>query len=233
MYGAQVPGLEAENGARPSPRRQVAAAGRFRRQGVALLQEGKFTAAITALRQAVRLDPGDAKSHGALGLGLLRSDRLTEATASLELAIVLEEGVVATQYHLAVALDRQGLKNRAIAAYRRAAELAPELAEAHRRLGELLEAEGDAENAAQSLTKGTRVVISGRLDQRSWETPDHERRSKIEITADEVAPSLRWATCSVTRNERRTPDGGSSYGGGRQVPNEPAGGDSYEDEEPF
>jgi tetratricopeptide (TPR) repeat protein len=150
MYGAQVPGLEAENGARPSPRRQVAAAGRFRRQGVALLQEGKFTAAITALRQAVRLDPGDAKSHGALGLGLLRSDRLTEATASLELAIVLEEGVVATQYHLAVALDRQGLKNRAIAAYRRAAELAPELAEAHRRLGELLEAEGDAENAAQS-----------------------------------------------------------------------------------
>jgi single-strand DNA-binding protein len=90
-----------------------------------------------------------------------------------------------------------------------------------------------AENAAQSLAKGTRVVISGRLDQRSWETPDHERRSKIEITADEVAPSLRWATCSVTRNERRTPDGGGSYGGGRPVANEPAGGDSYEDEEPF
>ncbi|HET9078855.1 MAG TPA: single-stranded DNA-binding protein, partial [Acidimicrobiales bacterium] len=63
-----------------------------------------------------------------------------------------------------------------------------------------------AENAAQSLTKGTRVLVSGRLDQRSWETPDHERRSKIEITADEVAPSLRYATASITKNERRTPE---------------------------
>jgi single-strand DNA-binding protein len=91
-----------------------------------------------------------------------------------------------------------------------------------------------AENAAQSLAKGTRVLVSGRLDQRSWETPDHERRSKIEITADEVAPSLRWATASVTRNERRTPDGGASYGSSRPVTNEPAGGgDGYYDEEPF
>ena len=92
-----------------------------------------------------------------------------------------------------------------------------------------------AENTAQSLTKGTRVLVSGRLDQRSWETPDHERRSKIEITADEVAPSLRWATASITRNERRTPaDGGApSYSGGRPVANESSGGDTYYDEEPF
>ena len=91
-----------------------------------------------------------------------------------------------------------------------------------------------AENAAQSLTKGTRVLVSGRLDQRSWETPDHERRSKIEITADEVAPSLRYATASITRNERRTPEtaGAPSYGG-RSVANEPPAGDSYYDEEPF
>jgi single-strand DNA-binding protein len=95
-----------------------------------------------------------------------------------------------------------------------------------------------AENAAQSLTKGTRVLVSGRLDQRSWETPDHERRSKIEITADEVAPSLRYATASITRNERRSPEGGApAYSGGggstRQATNEPAGGGSYYDEEPF
>jgi single-strand DNA-binding protein len=91
-----------------------------------------------------------------------------------------------------------------------------------------------AENAAQSLGKGTRVLVSGRLDQRSWETPEHERRSKIEITADEVAPSLRWATASITRNERRTPESGQSYGGAsRPVVNEPVGGDSYYDEEPF
>jgi len=68
-----------------------------------------------------------------------------------------------------------------------------------------------AENSAQSLTRGSRVVISGRLDQRSWESNEGEKRSKIEITADEVAPSLRWATVQITRNERRSPeDGGGS-----------------------
>jgi single-strand DNA-binding protein len=90
-----------------------------------------------------------------------------------------------------------------------------------------------AENAAQSLTKGTRVLVSGRLDQRSWETPDKERRSKIEITADEVAPSLRYATVAISKNERRSPDGAGSYGGSRTVGNEPPGGDPYYDEEPF
>ncbi|MGC8513437.1 MAG: single-stranded DNA-binding protein [Acidimicrobiales bacterium] len=90
-----------------------------------------------------------------------------------------------------------------------------------------------AENAAQSLTKGTRVLVSGRLDQRSWETPDKERRSKIEITADEVAPSLRYATVTISKNERRSPDGASSYGGARNASNEPPGGDPYYDEEPF
>jgi single-strand DNA-binding protein len=94
-----------------------------------------------------------------------------------------------------------------------------------------------AENAAQSLTKGTRILVSGRLDQRSWETAEHERRSKIEITADEVAPSLRWATANITRNERRSPEpagaGGYSSGSGRPVPNDPAGGEPYYDEEPF
>ncbi|MDA8047622.1 MAG: single-stranded DNA-binding protein [Actinomycetota bacterium] len=92
-----------------------------------------------------------------------------------------------------------------------------------------------AENAAQSLAKGTRVVVSGRLDQRSWETQEHERRSKIEITADEVAPSLRYATANVTKNERRMPENApaSSGGASRPVTNEPAGGETYYDEEPF
>jgi single-strand DNA-binding protein len=93
-----------------------------------------------------------------------------------------------------------------------------------------------AENAAQSLSKGTRVVVSGRLDQRSWETPEHERRSKVEITADEVAPSLRYATAAITRNERRSPDSAPSYSnaaGPRPVSNEPASGETYYDEEPF
>jgi single-strand DNA-binding protein len=98
-----------------------------------------------------------------------------------------------------------------------------------------------AENAAQSLGKGSRVVVTGRLDQRSWENQEGERRSKIEITADEVAPSLRWATMTITKNERRTPDSTAaatgSSGGATGIPprvpaGEPAGTYQYE-EEPF
>jgi single-strand DNA-binding protein len=63
-----------------------------------------------------------------------------------------------------------------------------------------------AENAATSLTKGTRVVVTGRLDQRSWESAEGDKRSKVEITADDLAPSLRWAKAQVTRHERRSAD---------------------------
>ncbi|MEI8404121.1 MAG: single-stranded DNA-binding protein [Actinomycetes bacterium] len=92
-----------------------------------------------------------------------------------------------------------------------------------------------AENTAESLTKGMRVVVTGRLEQRSWETKEGDKRSVIEIVADEIAPSLRWASAQVTRNER------SDGGGGRPVPrpttptqNEPAAGAGYGyDEEPF
>src|SRR5271163_732136 len=59
-----------------------------------------------------------------------------------------------------------------------------------------------AENAANSLTKGNRVIVSGRLEQRSWETENGDKRSIVEINADEIAPSLRWATAVVTRTPR-------------------------------
>ena len=71
-----------------------------------------------------------------------------------------------------------------------------------------------AENVSESLGRGSRVVVSGRLEQRSWETDQGDKRSKVEIVADEIAPSLRWATAQVTRNERRDGDGGGSSGGG-------------------
>ena len=51
-----------------------------------------------------------------------------------------------------------------------------------------------AENVSESLGKGSRVVVTGRLEQRSWETENGEKRSVVEIVADEVGPSLRWAT---------------------------------------
>lgn len=74
-----------------------------------------------------------------------------------------------------------------------------------------------AENVAATIAKGSRVVVSGRLDQRSWETQDGEKRSKVEIVADEVSPSLRYATAEVTRNPRDDRDSPNGSGQGRQT----------------
>ena len=60
-----------------------------------------------------------------------------------------------------------------------------------------------AENVALSLTKGMRVVVTGRIEQRSWETDEGDHRSKVEIVADEVGASLRFATVDVHRVDRR------------------------------
>src|SRR5262245_20061067 len=98
-----------------------------------------------------------------------------------------------------------------------------------------------AENVAESIGKGTRVVVTGRLEQRSWETEQGEKRSVVEIVADEIAPSLRWATATVNKNDRRGGDGGAGGGGGgggggrAPSPAPSGGGTSYDDfgEEPF
>src|SRR4029079_2609900 len=68
-----------------------------------------------------------------------------------------------------------------------------------------------AENVAESLGKGARVIVTGRLEQRSWETENGEKRSVVEVVADEIGPSLRWATAQTTKNDRR---GGGGGGGG-------------------
>src|ERR1700735_2587144 len=96
-----------------------------------------------------------------------------------------------------------------------------------------------AENVSESLTRGSRVIVNGRLEQRSWETQDGDKRSKVEVVADEIGPSLRWATAAVTKNERRGRGGGSGGGGNRQAAPAPqpatadAGGGYGFDEEPF
>jgi single-strand DNA-binding protein len=101
-----------------------------------------------------------------------------------------------------------------------------------------------AENASESIQRGMRIIVTGRLEQRSWETQEGEKRSKVEVVADEVGPSLRWASAQVTKNEKKGPsgggggtsDGGGGGGGGsgyrpvRNAPPEPGG--NY-DEEPF
>jgi single-strand DNA-binding protein len=69
-----------------------------------------------------------------------------------------------------------------------------------------------AENLAESLTKGTRIVVQGRLQQRSWETPEGERRSVVEVQVDEAGPSLRWATATVERTSVKAAAGASKGG---------------------
>ncbi len=60
-----------------------------------------------------------------------------------------------------------------------------------------------AEHVSESLTKGARVIVTGRLEQRTWETQEGDRRSKVEVIADDLGPSLRWATAQVAKSERR------------------------------
>jgi single-strand DNA-binding protein len=89
-----------------------------------------------------------------------------------------------------------------------------------------------AENIAESLSKGDRVFITGRLEQRSWENNEGEKRSIIEVRIDEIGPSLRWATAQVSKTPRS--DGGGSYGGGGNAPAAPVARDDYgPDEAPF
>ena len=71
-----------------------------------------------------------------------------------------------------------------------------------------------ADNVSESLQKGSRVIVTGRLEQRSWETPDGDKRSKVEVVADEIGPSLRWATAEVRKTDRRGPSEGGGGGGG-------------------
>ena len=81
-----------------------------------------------------------------------------------------------------------------------------------------------AENASESLSKGARVVVTGRLEQRSWETAEGEKRSKIEVVADEIGPSLRWATAEIRKNDRRGPgdSGAPAMNGARPAANAPS-----------
>ena len=92
-----------------------------------------------------------------------------------------------------------------------------------------------AENVGESITKGARVIVTGRMEQRSYENQAGERRSAVELVADEIGPSLRWATAKVVRNERRSDGDGFASGGGGGAPERApaAAAPRYEDEEPF
>lgn len=95
-----------------------------------------------------------------------------------------------------------------------------------------------AENVSESLPKGSRVIVTGRLEQRSYDDKDGNKRNVVEIIADEIGPSLRYATAQITKNERK---GGGDFGGGGGGGERPqpaaaaAAAPSYDDfgEEPF
>jgi single-strand DNA-binding protein len=95
------------------------------------------------------------------------------------------------------------------------------------------------ENAAASLHKGNRIIVTGRLEQRSYETKEGEKRSVVEVIADEIGPSLRWAQAQIERVARdNTNGGGGNYGGGSSGGGNYGGGNRtpdpvYGDEEPF
>ncbi len=100
-----------------------------------------------------------------------------------------------------------------------------------------------AENVAESLTRGMRVIVQGRLKQRSYETKEGEKRTVFEVEVDEVGPSLRNASAKVTKASRGGAGGGGAggggFGGGGQADDPwataaPAGGsNNYSDEPPF
>ncbi|OBF86196.1 single-stranded DNA-binding protein [Mycobacterium sp. 852002-51163_SCH5372311] len=86
-----------------------------------------------------------------------------------------------------------------------------------------------AENVAESLTRGSRVIVTGRLKQRSFETREGEKRTVVEVEVDEIGPSLRYATAKVNKASRSGGGGGGFGGGGggggggsRQAPAQPS-----------
>ncbi|UVK62593.1 ssDNA binding protein [Arthrobacter phage TaylorSipht] len=86
-----------------------------------------------------------------------------------------------------------------------------------------------AENVAESLTKGARVIVSGRLKSRSYETKEGEKRTVVELEVDEIGPSLRYAQAKVQRVQRSGGGGGFNGGGGQSsgAPSSPAGDDPW------
>jgi single-strand DNA-binding protein len=87
------------------------------------------------------------------------------------------------------------------------------------------------ENAAASLTKGSRVIVTGRLEQRSYDNKEGQKVNITEVIADDLGPSLRWAQAQVERIARDSaPQGGGGGGGGSSAA---APDPIYGDEEPF
>lgn len=89
-----------------------------------------------------------------------------------------------------------------------------------------------AENVAESLTKGMRVIVQGNLRQRSYQTKEGEKRTSYELDVQEVGPSLSWATAQVQRNERKQ-QGGQQQGFGGQQQSQGGFGGGQQQQDPW
>ena len=90
-----------------------------------------------------------------------------------------------------------------------------------------------AENVAESLQKGARVIVSGRLRQRSYETKEGEKRTVYELEVDEIGPSLRYATAKVQKMSRSGGGGGGGYGSGSSGGGNSSGGGGGFSDDPW
>jgi single-strand DNA-binding protein len=90
-----------------------------------------------------------------------------------------------------------------------------------------------AENVAESLTRGSRVIVSGRLKQRSFETREGEKRTVVELEVDDIGPSLKYATAKVNKASRSGGGGGGFGGGGGSRAAAPAGGSDAKQDDPW
>jgi single-strand DNA-binding protein len=90
-----------------------------------------------------------------------------------------------------------------------------------------------AENIAETLQKGTRCIVVGRLRTRSWETPEGEKRSVTEVEADEIGPSLKFATAKIERSSRGSGGGGGDWAGSSSSAGSSSRSGQFNDEPPF
>ncbi|HEY6431101.1 MAG TPA: sulfotransferase [Acetobacteraceae bacterium] len=141
--------------------RRPVAVDRYATAGMRALAKGHTQDAVSALREAVRLDPDDAGLQHRFGLALAAAQDLDAAAEASARALALRPGFAEAQYQLALVLDQQGRDAEAIAAYQRAVELAPRLAAALIRLGDLLERNAQPDRAIECFRRAVAAQPGG------------------------------------------------------------------------
>lgn len=145
----------------PSP--QTPSAERRNRDGAELYRLGKYQEALTELKEAVRLEPGNAAYHNNLGVALMSVDMAAEAEDSFKTALELKPGYPEALNNYGALLEKKGDAKRAIEAYRKAVSIDSRYPDAHLNLAIALEKAGDGEGALEGYEKYLKTAPEGRL----------------------------------------------------------------------